>query len=34
MAGLLPGLGRLQDVFVTIEHFRTLFQAADRITLR
>src|SRR3978361_2058032 len=34
MAGLLPGLGRLQDVFVAVEHLKALSQAADRIRLR
>jgi hypothetical protein len=29
----LPVLGRLQDIFVAIEH-ETLFQAAERIRLR
>ena len=37
VAGLLPVLGRLQDVFVAIEHgslFRSAVQAAGRIRLR
>jgi hypothetical protein len=34
MAGLLPVLSRLQNVFVAIEHGEILFQAAERIGLR